>query len=226
MAWELLYTEEYENWFKTLTKAEQEDVLSVVDLLITEGPHLPRPYADTLKGASKVKNLKELRIQHSGNPYRVFYAFDPERRAILLCGGRKGGARDKRFYDRMIPMAERVFLDHLSKNNLNLREEVIVVKPYEELKKQISPEVLAGARVKTVEILTEMTIDEVKNANADVQPSEQDALCGNQSRFSQLEKRPDALISILSQRIEALGGKLEIQAKFSDGQVVEITQFK
>lgn len=51
----------------------------------------------------------------AGRPYRVFYAFDPARRAVLLCGGRKDGKADKQFYDRMIPLAERLFLDHIDK---------------------------------------------------------------------------------------------------------------
>ncbi|WP_366511852.1 type II toxin-antitoxin system RelE/ParE family toxin [uncultured Amphritea sp.] len=56
---------------------------------------LDGPQADTIKGTKKVKNLKELVIQHAGKPYRVFYAFDPKRRAVLLCGGRKDGSKDK-----------------------------------------------------------------------------------------------------------------------------------
>jgi len=113
MAWEILVTDEYEEWFLGLTDAEQVDVLAMVEVLEITGPNLGRPYADTLHGASKVKNLKELRIQHDGKPYRVFYAFDPARRAVLLCGGRKNGAQDKRFYKKMIPIAEREFLVHL-----------------------------------------------------------------------------------------------------------------
>ena len=119
MTWDVLVTDEYENWFFSLTEAEQEDVLAMVNVLEIRGPQLSRPYADTLKGTRKVKNLKELRIQHGGKPYRVFYAFDPERRAILLCGGRKDGKKDKLFYERMIPLAEQEFLDHLHKMNLN-----------------------------------------------------------------------------------------------------------
>ncbi|MEP0073104.1 MAG: type II toxin-antitoxin system RelE/ParE family toxin [Marinomonas sp.] len=113
MMWAILVTDEYERWFLELTDAEQEDVLAMVDVLEIKGPLLSRPYADTLKGTNKVKNLKELRIQHSGKPYRVFYAFDPIRRAILLCGGRKDGKKDKTFYERYISLAEKEFLKHL-----------------------------------------------------------------------------------------------------------------
>ncbi|MOA42136.1 hypothetical protein D3C78_1641650 [compost metagenome] len=76
------------------------------------GPQLGRPDVDSLKGTLKVKNLKELRIQHRGKPYRLLFAFDPERQAVMLCGGDK--TSDKRFYERMIPLAEREFLAYLA----------------------------------------------------------------------------------------------------------------
>lgn len=118
MDWQVLITDEYEDWFLALTAAEQIDVQAMVDVLEIKGPNLGRPYADTLTGTEKVNNLKELRIQHAGNPYRVFYAFDPKRRAVLLCGGRKDGKRDKTFYKRMIPIAEREFMQHLKGEGL------------------------------------------------------------------------------------------------------------
>lgn len=117
MIWEILITDEYEQWFLGLTDKEQEDVLSMVDVLEIKGPQLARPYADSLKGTNKVKNLKELRVQHAGKPYRVFYAFDPTRKAILLCGGRKDGKKDKTFYDRYIPLAEKEFLNYLKNSD-------------------------------------------------------------------------------------------------------------
>lgn len=113
MPWTVLVTQEYEDWFLALDRAEQADVLAMVHVLAATGPDLGRPYADTLRGTDKVRNLKELRIQHAGRPYRIFYAFDPARRAVLLCGGRKDGRADKLFYARMIPLAEKLFLKHL-----------------------------------------------------------------------------------------------------------------
>jgi hypothetical protein len=55
--------------------------------------------------------MRELRIQHQGRPVRVFYAFDPRRAAILLIAGDKTG--DDRFYDRMVPIADRLYDEHL-----------------------------------------------------------------------------------------------------------------
>lgn len=55
--------------------------------------------------------MRELRVQVGGDPYRIFYAFDPRRAAILLVGGNKVG--DGQFYERMVPIADRVYDDHL-----------------------------------------------------------------------------------------------------------------
>ena len=79
-------------------------------LLIERGPQLHRPHVDTLK-APRHSNMKELRIQSGGKPLRGFFAFDPQRSAILLIGGDKTG--DKRFYNRMIPLADDLFDKHL-----------------------------------------------------------------------------------------------------------------
>ena len=83
----------------------------MVNILGEQGPNLPRLHADTLKG-SKISNLKELRVQHKGDPYRVLFAFDPNREALLLIGGNKAG--DKKWYDRMIPLAEAIYEKHLA----------------------------------------------------------------------------------------------------------------
>lgn len=110
--WHVVTVEKFDNWFLLLTEEEQIDVLSYIKLLEVHGPHLSRPYADSIEGSKRVGNLKELRVQHGGRPYRIFFAFDPKRKAVLLCGGDKTG--DNRFYQKMIPIAEREFLHHLA----------------------------------------------------------------------------------------------------------------
>ena len=86
-------------------------MLAAILVLEQFGPALGRPYVDSLKGTDKVKNLKELRVQHKGKPFRVFFAFDPLRQAVMLCDGDKTG--DKNFCETMILVAEREFLDYL-----------------------------------------------------------------------------------------------------------------
>jgi hypothetical protein len=103
----------------TLDEDEQDSVAIGVELLIQLGPNLPRPRADTVKGSRHV-NMKELRTQHRGGPLRTFFAFDPRRCAILLTGGDKTG--DSRFYSRMIPIADRLYDEHLE----TLRKEGLI----------------------------------------------------------------------------------------------------
>jgi hypothetical protein len=110
MRWEIEYTEEFEAWWNSLDEDEQESLAASVGLLEELGPQLPRPHSDTING-SKHSNMKELRTQHQGRPLRTFYAFDPRRMAILLIGGDKTG--DDRFYDRMIPLADKLYDRHL-----------------------------------------------------------------------------------------------------------------
>ncbi len=108
--WDVEFTDEFGEWWGTLTENEQESLTVSVKLLQVLGPALGRPHADTVK-KSRHKNMKELRTQIHGDPVRTFYAFDPRRKAILLIGGSKSD--DKRFYDRMIPLADKIMDVHL-----------------------------------------------------------------------------------------------------------------
>src|ERR1019366_939325 len=105
---EIVVTTEFVAWWDGLTEAEQASVSAVVDLLELFGATLGFPHSSALVGSKK---LRELRIQHHGEPYRVLYAFDPSRNAILLMGGNKTGK--DRWYERNIPLAEEIFGDYL-----------------------------------------------------------------------------------------------------------------
>jgi hypothetical protein len=110
MAWAVEYTDEFGAWWKGLTQDQQEDFTAVVMLLMEHGPQLPFPYSSGIEG-SRHEHMRELRVQSGGRPLRGFYAFDPRRAAILLIGGDKTG--DGRFYERMIPIADRLYDDYL-----------------------------------------------------------------------------------------------------------------
>lgn len=109
MLWEVELTDEFGQWYGDLSEDEQEDVRVAVDALEERGPALGRPFADTVKG-SRHANMKELRPPE-GN-LRVLFAFDPRRMAILLIGGDKTG-RWRKFYQRMIPVADDLYDEHL-----------------------------------------------------------------------------------------------------------------
>ena len=111
MPYEVEYADEFEHWWDGLTAAEQTSVNEVIKVLANQGPHLGRPLVDTLKG-SQFPNMKELRIQHQGRPYRVLFAFDPRRCALLLIGGDKTG--NDRFYVEYVPWADAIYTQHLN----------------------------------------------------------------------------------------------------------------
>jgi len=109
MAWEVEGTDQFADWYGSLEAHAQERVDYVVGKLEEDGPQLGRPAADTVIG-SRFPNMKELRTNNQ--PIRVFFAFDPRRVAILLIGGDKSNA--PLFYDRMIPIADELFGEHLA----------------------------------------------------------------------------------------------------------------
>ena len=109
--WKVLTTPEYRAWFRTLTEREKVRLVRAHERLAAEGPLLGRPYADTVKG-SRHANLKELRVPGT---VRAFYAFDSQRRAVLLCGGDKGRARRSAgWYRKMVRRADRLLDEHLA----------------------------------------------------------------------------------------------------------------
>lgn len=106
-------TDEFEAWFDEQSLVVKKRMLENLKLLEQYGHQLARPYADTLYG-SKFSNMKELRVQVGGDPYRAFYAFDPIRQAIVLCAGNKVG-NEKQFYKEMMPLADELYQRHLDK---------------------------------------------------------------------------------------------------------------
>jgi hypothetical protein len=119
MPWSVEYTDEFGTWWATLGEGAQEDIAAIVTQLEARGPQLPFPYSSGING-SRHAHMRELRVQSGGDPLRIFYAFDPRRTAILLIGGNKAG--DDRFYERMIPLADRLYDDYL----LELRREGLI----------------------------------------------------------------------------------------------------
>jgi hypothetical protein len=112
MSWTVLFHDAFAAEFNGLGKGLQDELLAHALLLREFGPSLGRPTVDTLKG-SKHSNMKELRFGWENGVWRVAFAFDPQRQAILLAGGDKGGADQKHFYKRLISVANERFDEHL-----------------------------------------------------------------------------------------------------------------
>lgn len=116
--WQVITTDTFDEWFDQLNKTDRARVIAGMLLLQEKGPHLARPYADTIEG-SAYTNMKELRVQSMGDPLRAFFVFDPKRKGVLLCAGNKVGD-EKRFYKRMIPIADKeyqAYLNDMEKDN-------------------------------------------------------------------------------------------------------------
>jgi len=113
MNWTVLFHDAFDAEFEVLVDELQHELLAHAKLLAEFGPNLGRPTVDTLKG-SQHANMKELRLSWNGQVWRVAFAFDPQRHAILLVGGDKGGADQRRFYKRLLTVADERYDDHLN----------------------------------------------------------------------------------------------------------------
>lgn len=117
--WEVDYSR-IEAWLDEQAEETVACIFAALELLEPEGPNLGRPLVDTVRGSS-VRNLRELRPASSGNSeIRILFAFDPDRKAILLLGGDKSrgksnGVKWSRWYKKAIPEAERLFREHLKR---------------------------------------------------------------------------------------------------------------
>lgn len=96
--WEVEVSDEFESWWRSLPAPAQEAIAHDVEV-------------DSVRG-SRHPNMKELRTRVGRSAYRILFAFDPRRTAILLVGGDKSGAA--RFYARMLEAADRIYDAHLN----------------------------------------------------------------------------------------------------------------
>ncbi len=110
MPWQVEYTDQFKEWWDTLSEEQQDDLTASVELLMDRGPVLPYPHSSGIEG-SRHSHMRELRTQSHGEPLRTFYAFDPRRVSILLIGGIKTG--NDRFYEEYVPIADRLYDEHL-----------------------------------------------------------------------------------------------------------------
>ena len=113
MAWVVLLSTAVDVWLTRLDEGSQDAVAADIRVLEEIGPQLGRPYVDTLAG-SRHPNLKELRTHYGHHQYRIAFAFDPKRQAILLLGGDKTSANQRQFYKSLIKEADAILDRHLA----------------------------------------------------------------------------------------------------------------
>jgi hypothetical protein len=110
MIWDIEYTDEFEEWWFSLSERDQNRIRASIAVLEQLGPGLGRPLVDTIH-RSHHANMKELRPP--GSNIRILFAFDPRRIAILLIGGDKTNQWEV-WYRAMIPVADQLYDDHLA----------------------------------------------------------------------------------------------------------------
>ncbi|MYH35791.1 MAG: addiction module toxin RelE [Rhodospirillaceae bacterium] len=113
MRWAVEIAVEFEPEFEALNEDVRTEILALARLLKRFGPQLGRPRIDTLNG-SRHANMKEMRFSADGGEWRLAFAFDPDRKAILLVAGDKSGGGAKRFYRTLIRKADERFDRHLA----------------------------------------------------------------------------------------------------------------
>jgi hypothetical protein len=118
VSWTVLLDPAFDSEFQELSESVQDELLAHARVLELIGPTLGRPRVDTLKG-SRHANMKEIRFEADNGIWRVAFAFDTKRQAILLVAGDKSGGSQDKFYRQLIRTADRRFDEHLK----NLKKE-------------------------------------------------------------------------------------------------------
>lgn len=114
MEWEILIHDAFQVELLELSEPVQDELAASAKMLKKYGPQLGRPHADTLEG-SKHSNMKEIRFKADDGVWRVAFAFDPKRQAILLVAGDKSGVSQQRFYKKLIKRADERFSEWLNR---------------------------------------------------------------------------------------------------------------
>jgi hypothetical protein len=112
--WAVEFHSDFDPEYDDLAEAVQDELLAHLKLLEQFGPQLGRPRVDTLND-SRHANMKELRFDAADGVWRFAFAFDPDRHAIVLCGGDKSGGSERRFYRKLIAKADGRFDAHVAR---------------------------------------------------------------------------------------------------------------
>ena len=118
MEWDVSFDPVFAREAKDFGRPVQIELAAAVGLLRRFGPQLRRPHCDTLKGARHA-NMKELRFSLPDGEWRIAFAFDPKRKAVLLVGGSKSGVNERQFYRDLIRIADERFDLHLKSLSRN-----------------------------------------------------------------------------------------------------------
>jgi transcriptional regulator with XRE-family HTH domain len=228
-AWRVEFHPDFIPEFAALSLGVRREILAQATLLSTIGPTLGRPSVDTLKG-SRIPNLKELRCTAEGGVWRVAFAFDGQRVAVLLVAGDKRGVSRDRFYRRLIALAEQRFAtwrrrrrgdeeDGAMKKTGSEKDRVVKNMAagisLEDMIAQLPPEEQTKVHARAEELIAEeMSLRDLRKAMGKTQVALAKKLHLKQEAISRAEQRTDMLLSTLDHYLQALGGRLRLVAEF------------
>src|SRR5260370_32752323 len=222
MAYEVEFADEFGAWWDGLTIEEQESVAFSVRKLQDEGVNLKRPHADTVKG-SAYPNMRELRVQHQGRPYRVLYAFDPRRVALLLIGGDKTGNMPGTGSSSLRPMQSTPLTfarfsgrDRHTTRKPSFQRSEDMARNFKELYDKMPRASRERVEERVKEFHHALALDDIRRARKLTQVEVAAKLGVDQGAVSKIEKRSDVYVSTLRQQIETIGGSLELRAVVPD----------
>ena len=174
------------------------------------GPQLGRPHADTLKG-SKHANMKELRFEASDGEWRAAFAFDPERKAILLVAGDKSGGSEKRFYKTDHRQGGFQVFRSCGKTESREEGKVRSGRNLNQIIAELPPERQERIEARYQELRQEVEgLRELRLIAGKAQADIATALKIKQPSVSKIEKQADMYLSTLRSYVEAIGGELEL----------------
>jgi DNA-binding XRE family transcriptional regulator len=222
MAWLVYLHDEFE--LEELPEEIQDELFARLKVLSEFGPQLGRPNVDTLNGSS-FPNMKELRFRKDGL-WRFAFALDSLQQAIVLVGGDKEGKNQTRFYNNLIKVADARFSDHLRKIKSTLKKGKweIDMRALNDVLGKLPPARQRKVEARAQELIAEeLTLQDLRKAQKLTQEQMATVLNIGQDSISRLEKRSDMMLSTMRSYVEAMGGSLELVARFPKRGPVIIT---
>ena len=220
-----MFAPEFDPEFVMLAEPVKMELLARLAVLREFGPRLGRPNVGTLKG-SRYVNMKELRFSADNGVWRVAFAFDTARRAILLVAGNKAGSAQTTFYRNLIEKADRRFAAHLEDGVVKDKPRNVLPargRSLDEMMKTLTSTQREAVERRATELITEeLSLSELRKALNLTQAGVAKRLKKGQDRVSRIEHHGDILLSTLQDYLDSLGGELELVCRFKDRAAVRL----